>query len=181
MPSILLWILWFGVTVFGLTGGMEIGISLMTDYWLRPLYILMGFGISGLIIGFGQWLLLRSRISHMWRWIPATAIGLPLGILFGFFGGTLFMSITAGLFTSTFQWVAIRKKLNGSFRWIMVSTISWGTGMTVALYLFETYLRNADFLFGNYSKIGLLTGVIVGAISGCFVESMLINPGYDYD
>ena len=104
-----------------------------------------------------------------------------LFVLFGFFGGTLFMSITAGLFTSTFQWVAIRKKLNGSFRWIMVSTISWGTGMTVALYLFETYLRNADFLFGNYSKIGLLTGVIVGAISGCFVESMLINPGYDYD
>jgi hypothetical protein len=83
--------------------GMAIGLSLMTDPWFRPLYILIGFSISGLMMGLGQWLLLRSRIGNMWRWIPATTIGLPLGVLIGFFGGHLAIAIMAGLFTSTFQ------------------------------------------------------------------------------
>lgn len=110
-----------------------------------------------------------------------TTIGLPLGVLIGFFGGHLAIAIMTGLFTSTFQWIALRKKLEGSFRWIIVSVISWGVGMSVALYLLENYLRNVDFLFGNYSKIGLITGAIVGGISGGFIESALINPEYDYD
>ena len=127
------------------------------------------------MMGVGQWVLLHSRVKNMWRWIPATALGLPAGILFGFCGGTFFMSITVGLLTSIIQWLAIRKNLDGSLRWILISTISWASGMTIALYLVQNYLGDIDFLTGNYSKIGLITGIIIGVISGGFVESAIID------
>ena len=170
-----MWILWLVVTVFGLTIGMAIGLSLVSDYFFRPLYILIGFSISGLIVGFGQWILLRSRIRNMWRWIPATAIGLPLGILLGFWGGIIPMAIAAGLFTSVFQWIALRRNLKDSSQWIVISVISWGVGITTALYLHDNYLHDTEFIFGNYSRIGLIIGIIVGVVSGGFVESALIN------
>lgn len=48
---------------------------------------LIAGGISGAIVGFGQWLVLRRRIQRAIRWIPATALAWGTGetIVFAFF------------------------------------------------------------------------------------------------
>lgn len=182
MTSILLWILWLFVSIVGVTVGLTIGINLMGDDWtFRPLFVLEGLTISGLLIGLGQWVLLRTRIKQSWRWIPATAISLPLGIIVGFWvrNNLIIMSTAAGLFAGLFQWIALDRKVESPFRWIVVSVLSWGMGIPAALVIFEAYLWNTDVGFGNYPNLGILIGTIVGTINGAFVDSVLVNSKHD--
>jgi hypothetical protein len=182
MPSKLLWILWLLVSIFGVTVGLTIGINLMGDDWtFRPFFVLFGLVIGGLLIGFGQWVLLRTRINQSWKWIPTYAIGLPLGIFIGFLArnNLIIMCTAAGFFVGLFQWIALDRKKESPFRWIVVSVLSWGIGLPTALLIFEVYLWNTDFGFGNYPNLGILIGTIVGTINGAFVDSVLINSKYE--
>ena len=182
MPSILLWILWIFVSILGLSVGLTIGINLMgADWTFRPLFVLVGLTISGLLIGLGQWVLLRTRMKQSWRWIPATALSLPLGILIGFLvrNNLIIMSTAAGLFAGVLQWIALDRKVESPFRWIVVSVLSWGIGIPTALLIFDAYLWNTDFGFGNYPNLGILIGSIVGTINGAFVDSVLVNSKHD--
>lgn len=182
VPSILLWVLWLSVFIFSLTFGLTISIGLMGDDWtFRSFFVLLGLVVSGLLIGLGQWALLQTRIKQSWRWIPTTAIGLPTGILIGFLAGNnlIIMSTAAGFFAGLFQWIALEKKGESPFRWIVVSVLSWGIGIPTALLIFETYLWNTDYGFGNYPNLGILIGTIVGTINGAFVDSVLINSNHN--
>jgi len=147
--------------------------------------------LSGLLIGIGQWAILRTKLQRTWLWIPATAIGIPLGLLIGtidfiaiewtvdfpyLWTSYFFIAGVAGAITGVLQWLALYRKLEGSSRWTFISAVSWGIGVTATFYFFDTHGSSIDFEFGNQIGRGILIGILVGAISGAFVESMLVNP-----
>ncbi len=166
----LLWVLWFVVTLLGST------LASLAGSW----------GFSGLLIGIGQWAILRTRLHKTWLWIPATAVGIPLGLVIGVIDlsvlsltidfqyawiGFLLMASLAGTIIGGLQWLALYRSLDGASRWVFVSVLSWGIGITLALYIFSAYYDG-----GLDLGFGILIGAVVGAISGAFVESTLINP-----
>lgn len=183
IASILLWILWVLLSVVGLSIGLTIGLNLMgADWTYRPFFILIGLAIGGLLTGVGQWLLLRRRVETTGKWILATLLGLPLGFFIGFWVSmfwvnSFIISTVAGTFTGALQWFSIHKTLKGSIKWVLVSALSWGLGVTGASFIFESYRDTIrfDFGYGNYTSLGIMIGLIAGAISGIFVESTLIT------
>jgi len=183
IPAILFWITWVLISVVGLSIGLAIGLNLMgADWTYRPFFILIGFAIGGLLTGVGQWLLLRRRVKATGKWILATLLGLPLGFFIGFWVSMFWLNsftiaTVAGTFTGALQWFSMHKTLKGSIKWVLVSALSWGLGVTGASFIFESYRDTIKFNFGygNYASLGIMIGLIVGAISGIFVESTLVT------
>src|SRR5690349_24737880 len=80
-PSFLrTWLLWTaGFLAFPLAGLAGTAVAGRVD---SPLAALLGGTVTGLVIGAGQALVSRRRLDPRW-WVPATAIGMGLGLLLG--------------------------------------------------------------------------------------------------
>jgi len=190
-PTILFWLLWIFVTSIGSIIGFLVSPLFIPffsgDWYLDFDILLVNMVISGFLIGFGQWIILRKRFKNVWGWTFTTAIGLPLGVCIGLFGivvklpasdfdmahVTGITTCVAGLIIGVFQWLVLRAKFGSGFTWILVSVLSWGIGITLPFFIYQTYLRNGGYLEWNIT--GMLMGAIVGTISGAFAESMLMQ------
>lgn len=172
--------IWLPWTLVSCAGSI-VGFTLGRGYGLWKL------SLVGLMMGLGQWLILRSRLTAIWGWIPATILGLPLGFLVSFLISDVISSIfanepvrvfimsgTAGLITSIIQWLALQRKMRNALRWLVASALSWGTGITITGYIVEGYLSSIELgqLFSPI--IGLFIGAFVGIISGVFIESSIL-------
>ena len=74
------WLIWTaGFLAFPLAGLAGTAVAGRVD---SPLAALLGGAVAGLVIGAGQALVSRRRLDPRW-WIPATAIGMGLGLLLG--------------------------------------------------------------------------------------------------
>jgi hypothetical protein len=193
-----LWFSWALVTSIASTIGFPLGVFI-GDYFFPDQYyveqkilsLLTVIVISGLVIGFGQWTIIRTKLKRSWMWIPATAIGLPLGFFIGFFvkdflikyvfewALPFIMPIVGGVFIGMLQCLALSRKLNASFKWILVSGLSWGIVLNQVLnnffgaFIVNSYIQNTYLQLLVY---GFLIGITIGTISGVFIESIFINP-----
>lgn len=177
--------LWALVIALGMSIGLVIGQWLEHDDMYAPLFLLIGFSISGMLIGFGQWLLL-PELSR--KWILATALGVTFGLPIGFLVNEAFlfilpespywayfiiMSFIAGAITGTLQ-----KKIAGKgllpAKWILISAFSY-----LGLAFFFPYIDNPIYSFEtNYLVLylllyGILYGLFAGIISGSFIFPLL--------
>src|SRR4051812_43638541 len=74
------WLIWTcGFLAFPLAGLAGTAVAGRVD---DPLSALFGGAVTGLVIGLGQALASRGRLDIR-RWVPATAIGMGLGLLLG--------------------------------------------------------------------------------------------------
>lgn len=144
------WVFWFQ-WVMATTLGWVLGGILST----------LGFLISGVGIGFFQWMILSGRISKPWRWalvtIPGWFIGWVLGIYLLPDDMNLLAGIILGLATGISQWLILRKVVNYSWWWIIFSVIGWVSG----LYLLPGLL---------------MTGIIAGIFTGICIILLLEQP-----
>jgi hypothetical protein len=156
--------------------GFGIGFTVVAILSLNPdvyyFHYLIELGILGLFASLGQWLVLQSRLQKVWLWLPVTTLGLPLGFFLSDIVSIIFpidflaYPIVAGLLIGSLQWRVIHKSMTKSSRWILVSVLSWGIAFSVGQYISSSLESFA---------LGIVTGLIIGAISGGFVESRLIN------
>lgn len=74
---------WLGWTVmfvgYPLGGVLGIAAGPVDD----PGTALIGGAATGAVIGLSQWLVLRRHVPSAWRWVPATAAGLAVGLAGG--------------------------------------------------------------------------------------------------
>jgi len=184
LTSISLWVFVIGL---GFTIGLAIGFWLETEEDYFPIFLLLGFAISGALIGFGQWLLFETDQKSAWLWIPAMAVGMPFGLLVGFFAldflpwipeepywlNLSVMTLVAGTLTGTLQWLFTGRKLV-SAKWIFVSAISF---VGLAFFFPSTdnpiYFFESEYLVLNLVLYGALFGIFAGTISGIFISSKL--------
>lgn len=145
-----LWIQWVLVTTLGWVIGF-----------------LAGAGAVGVILGLGQWLVLRQWVREPGWWIWASTVGWGVGWLLIITGilsppeAGIMASLVAGgvlgLMLGVAQWFVLRRLVDFAGWWIFVSTIGWAIGV------------------GGMFGIAMV-GAVAGAVTGFALDFLLRYP-----
>jgi hypothetical protein len=121
----------------------------------------LAFIAIGLSVGIMQWFVLQHRLPRAWRWILVTTLGWTLGsaliLPFRAEGLEFVVGLIMGITTGFCQWLFLRQEVILAGWWIVIMIIGWTSGLAFFPGL-------------------LLTGVIVGIITGFGLELLLRNP-----
>ena len=119
----------------------------------------------GLVVGFGQWLVLRQWFSGA-TWILMSAGGWAIaGLLVGYgliplpppgFITSLILGAIFGAFMGFGQWLVLRRFVRNSAPWIAVSAASWAAGFSGVLGV-------------------VFAGALAGLITGILLDWLLRN------
>jgi hypothetical protein len=165
--------------------------------WLWPVAILVSFPIGGLIadlvvngvdsvgtavaagviagavIGAAEWFVLRRWIS--WLWIPATSVGLAVGLAAGAalvdYGidrrDVVLIGAVTGVGVGVLQALVLaRHRISGAFWWAIANPPAWALGWLVTSYVITTNVKEQFAVFGGSGAIvyGLLTWVLLAVL-----------------
>ena len=171
--------------------------SVTRRLWLWPVSILVSFPIGGLIadlvvdgvdsvgaaltaglitgaiIGAAQWLALRPWLS--WVWIPATVVGMVVGLVAGAalvdYGidraDLALMGAVNGLGVGVMQAVVLaRHQIPGAFWWAVANPPAWALGWFVSSYVISRNIDERFPIFGASGDIvyGLLTWLLLAVL-----------------
>lgn len=165
------WLLWTaGFLAFplaGLAGGAAAG---RVD---NPTAALLGGAVTGLALGAGQALASRRRLDPR-RWIPATGVGMGVGLLIGAvvvdYGTSLadlaLMGALTGLVLGPAQALALPRQSRQRWLWAAAVPALWALGWTVTT-LGQIHVEQQFTIFGAYGA------VTFSALSGLLLHSML--------
>jgi hypothetical protein len=134
---------------------------------------LAGGVIAGAIIGAAGWFVLRKLVS--WLWIPATTVGMAIGLAGGAAlvdygidrGDLLLMGAVTGLGVGVLQALVLaRHKIPGAFWWAVVNPPAWALGWLVTSYVITANVKEQFVVFGASGAIvfGLLTLVVLAVL-----------------
>ena len=122
---------------------------------------LAGGLLVGLGVGAAQWLVLRARLTGAALWIPATGLGLAVGLAAGSFlvgyrtqlADLALQGASCGLAVGALQALVLRRELRGAPVWGLASVLLWALGWTV------TTLAGIDVerQYMNFGASGALT------------------------
>jgi hypothetical protein len=171
-PSLLrTWLIWTaGTVVFPLAGLAGTAAAGRVD---SPLSALTGGAVVGLIIGSGQALLSRRRLDPR-RWIPATTVGMGLGLLLGAAAvdyrtsltDLMLMGAITGLLLGTAQTAALPRRTRSRWFWAAAMPVVWALGWAA------TTLIGVD-VEEQFTVVGLSGALTVSALSGLLLHQLL--------
>src|SRR3954452_19012704 len=130
------WLIWTaGVLAFPLAGLAGAGVAGRLD---DPIAALLGGAVTGLVIGTGQVLASRGRLDIR-RWVPATGVGMALGLLLG--AGTVgydtsladlaLMGALTGAVLGPAQALALPRGTRRRWLWAVAMPPLWALGWTI--------------------------------------------------
>lgn len=150
------------------------------------LYIL----VIGFFIGTSQWIVLKIQLRKIWRWVPATAIGYPMGVFVSLFIlsmlenkfarlGEQFYDVytkikpfaifmLTGMFTGAMQWFALGRKLTTSIKWVLVSGLGFMLGCLFILVPDNVHHTNR--------LVGIMGVIGFGLLTGVFASLLVVSP-----
>jgi hypothetical protein len=193
------WLAWITLTAVGWTVGLGAGLLLGA-----PIQLVVGMMLvtpavtclAGGVLGAGQWLALRRWRGTGW-WIPATAIGLGVGLTIGVtlveqlgrwlsggpvnvarlttagrVGSFAVIGLVTGTTLGAAQWLVLRHTAQRSGVWI-VSTIVAITAGLVGPSLVADTLFGGVTLPSGFGAFVLLSGCTIGIISGVRLRGIL--------
>ena len=162
------WAIWtLGFLSFPLAGIAGGAISGPVD---SPLAAALGGAVTGLVIGTGQWLASGRRLRAD-RWIPATTVGMGLGLLIGAtlvdFGTDLadlaLMGALTGIPLGIAQAMALPSRSRFRWVWAAVMPALWSLGWTI------TTLVGVD-VETQYTVFGSTGAITVSALTGLALQ-----------
>jgi hypothetical protein len=169
--SLRTWLLWtcgfLAFPIAGLAGTAVVG---RVD---DPVSALFGGVTTGLVIGLGQAVASRGRLDIR-MWVPATAIGMGLGLLLGAvtvdYGTSLpdlaLVGALTGLVLGPAQALALPRTTHLRWAWAAAMPILWAVGWTVTT-LGGIAVDEQFTVFGAYGA------VTVSAVSGLLLLRLL--------
>jgi len=127
---------------------------------------LFGGLIVGAVIGAAEWFALRQRVS--WLWIPATIVGMAVGLVAGAAlvdygidrGDLVLMGAVNGLAVGVMQALVLaRHRIPGALWWAVANPPAWALGWFVSSYVISRNIDERFPIFGASGAIvfGLLT------------------------
>jgi hypothetical protein len=153
-------------------------------------------GCAGMVLGIAQWLMLRRLRGAAW-WVPASAVGLGIGLTVGvtaveFLGtwltggpvnvarlspleraGSLaIVGMIAGLFLGAAQWLVLRRAIQRSRAWTATTTLSLTAALVTASLVTDTVFGAVTVPLG-FGAFVVLSGCTFGAITGLRLRAML--------
>ncbi len=166
-----IWLVWTaGFLAFPLAGVAGTAAAGRVD---SPTAALIGGAVAGLVIGAGQSLVSRRRLDPR-MWIPATAIGMGLGLLLGAdtvgygtsLGDLAAMGALTGIVLGVAQSLALPRHTHLRWVWAAAMPALWALGWT-ATTLGGISVDDQFTVFGAY---GALT---FSALSGLLLHHIL--------
>ena len=170
-----LWLEWTLATA----GGMLIGFLLTI-----PLVNLLDLGfarvivpiLTGLLIGFAQWIVLRRYLTTSADWVlaggTAWAVGYAFGLLLiqslsGTFLGGIAAYLLFGAIVALVQWPILRREIPSALTWLIVNIIAWATGLWASQATLNLFFRG-PVIEPTVSTvvIAATSGLVAGAITG---------------
>jgi hypothetical protein len=171
-PSFLrTWLIWTaGFLAFPLAGLAGTGVVGRVD---TPVAALLGGAVTGLVVGAGQTLVSSRRLDARW-WIPATAIGMGLGLLLGAWTvdyrtslvDLVLMGALTGLVLGVAQAIALPRRTRTRWVWAAAMPMLWALGWA-ATTLGGIAVEEQFTIFGAYGA------VTFSALSGLLLHRLL--------
>jgi hypothetical protein len=167
------WLIWTaGFLAFPLAGLAGAGVAGRLD---DPTAALLGGAVTGLVIGTGQVLASRGRLDIR-RWVPATGVGMALGLLLGAgavgydtsLGDLALMGALTGLVLGPAQALALPPGTRMRWMWAAAMPALWALGWTTTT-LGGIAVDKQFMVFGAYGA------VTVSALSGLLL--LVLVPG----
>jgi hypothetical protein len=166
------WLIWTaGFLAFPLAGLAGTAVAGRVD---DPVAALVGGAIAGLVIGAGQTLASRGRLDIR-KWVPATGIGMGLGLLLGAvvvdyrtsLGALVLMGALTGLVLGPAQALALPRSARLRWAWAAAVPVLWALGWTA------TTLGGID-VDKQWTVYGAYGAVTFSALSGLLL--LLLVP-----
>jgi hypothetical protein len=134
---------------------------------------LAGGLIAGVIIGAAEWFALRRWVS--WLWIPATAVGMALGLAASAAlvdygtdrGDVVLIGAATGVGVGVAQALVLaRHRVPGAFWWAVANPPAWALGWLVTSYVITTNVEEqfTNFGAGGVLVYGLLTWLLLAVL-----------------
>jgi len=165
------WLLWTaGFLAFPLAGLAGRGVAGRVD---NTTAALLGGAVTGLVLGAGQALASRRRLDPR-RWIPATVVGMGVGLLVGSvavdYGTSLadlaLMGALTGLVLGPAQALALPRQARQRWLWAAAVPALWALGWTVTT-LGQIHVEEQFTIFGAYGAFTF------SALSGLLLHSLI--------
>jgi hypothetical protein len=165
------WLIWTaGFLAFPLAGLAGTAVAGRVD---DPVAALVGGAIAGLVIGAGQTLASRGRLDIR-KWVPATGIGMGLGLLLGAvvvdyrtsLGDLVLMGALTGLVLGPAQALALPRSARLRWAWAAAVPVLWALGWTA------TTLGGID-VDKQWTVYGAYGAITVSALSGLLLLLLL--------
>jgi hypothetical protein len=165
------WLIWtVGFLAFPLGGLAGTGVAGRVD---TPIAALLGGAVTGLVIGAGQTLVSSRRLDPRW-WIPATTIGMDLGLLLGAsivdyrtaLADLVVMGAVTGLVLGVAQTIALPRRTRMRWVWAAAVVFLWALGWTVTT-LGGIAVDEQFTVFGSFGA------VTFSALSGLLLHRLL--------
>jgi hypothetical protein len=165
------WLIWMlGFLAFPIAGVAAIVVAGRID---SPWAAVTGGALAGLVVGAGQALVSQGRLDWRW-WIPATTIGMAVGLLFGAmvvgYGSSLpdlvIMGAVTGVPLGVAQTIALPRRARRRWVWAAAMPALWALGWTVTT-LAGIGVTDQFAIFGAF---GALT---FAALSGLLLHVLL--------
>jgi hypothetical protein len=129
--------------------------------------------IAGAVIGVAGWFVLREWIS--WLWVPATAVGMAVGLAAGAAlvdygigrGDIVLMGAVTGLGVGVLQALVLaRHQIPNTWWWALANPPTWALGWLVTSYVITTNVKEQFAVFGGSGAIvfGLLTWLLLAVL-----------------
>jgi hypothetical protein len=159
---------WTIVTLIGVAIGLSVVPILNLDFF--PLVII------GLVIGLGQWVLLRRKILYSGWWVLASGVGFAIA---GIGDGaivieSLYTGVVYGIVAGIGQWLILRRQVANSTIWIAFCAFGWGVAWVIGLLLG----LSDDWSIGIW-LFGLIFGVLGGGSTGGMMVWLLNQRHYN--
>jgi hypothetical protein len=166
-PSLRPWLIWTaGFLAFPVAGLAGTAVAGRAD---DPIAVLVGGAVTGLVIGAGQILASRGRLDVR-TWVPATALGMGLGLLLGAvtvgYGTSLadlaLMGALTGLVLGPAQAVVLPRGTRLRWAWAAAMPALWALGWTTTT-LGGIAVDDQFMVFGAYGAVtfSALSGVLL--------------------
>jgi hypothetical protein len=170
-PFLRTWLIWTaGFLAFPIAGLAGTAAAGRVD---DPVAALVGGTVTGLVLGAGQWLASRRRLDPR-RWIPATAVGMGLGLLLGAaavdyrtsLADLALMGALTGIPLGVAQALALPRNAHPRWAWAAAMPVLWALGWT-ATTLGGIAVEEQFTIFGAYGAITF------SALSGLLLHRLL--------
>ena len=167
------WLVWTaGFLVFPVAGLAGTAAAGRVD---SPVAALLGGLVAGLVLGAGQALVSRRRLDPR-RWIPATAIGMSIGLVLGAvivgYRTSLIhlavMGAITGIALGLAQAVALPRRTRARWAWAALMPALWSLGWVVSTLIITT---SVDAQFTIFGASGAVTFT---ALSGLVLHRLLV-------
>jgi hypothetical protein len=167
------WLVWTaGFLVFPVAGLAGTAAAGRVD---SPIAALLGGLVAGAVLGAGQALVSRRRLDPR-TWIPATAIGMSLGLLLGALVVGYRTSLTdlavmgaiTGVALGVAQAVALPRRTRARWAWAALMPALWSLGWVVSTLILTT---SVDAQFTIFGASGAFT---FSALSGLLLHRLLV-------